>query len=220
MNHTHIIRRHQQQWVKHHERIDAPSIQKYARVLTKCIAFALAIHLHEHPACVHYDFPIPEPIRNTLQQLKSDYHLEAPPPVDLEPDTSATDIDPTDFDDEGEHYVAPKHRRKKKAHGFAPASPIIQPLLSAVVESIFTQLPPQDYSNTLPFFSVVVRFLILSCLTEKGDFCSSTIATQTIAALTFSGRVTMHNLLLRALDENPNADRSMYVHCFYSILFY
>lgn len=201
--------RHQQQWVRHHESVDSPSLQKYARVLSKCIAFALNIHFKRQPGHHHYKFPFPPSIATALQNLKDNYHKAVPPPSDPEPTVDAAELDPADYDDEGEHYVVYKHRRKKQARAFAPASLVIQPLLSAVIESLFKELPPEGYDKKTPFFSLVVRFLIISCLTEKGDFCSSTMATQTIAALTFGGRVTMHNLLLRALDENPNEDRSV-----------
>lgn len=200
--------------MKHHEDVDHATIQKYARVLSKCIAFALAIHLNTQAACAHYTFALPPPIISALDDLISNYRQVEPPAIDIDTGTAPIDTDVAHFDDDGEHYVAPDYRHKKKVYVFAQPSAVIQPRLSRVIESFFQQLPPDGYNSSVTFFSLVVRFLIVSCLSENGDFCSSSAVTQTIAALTFSGRVTMHNLLLREVGLNPTADRSRCVSTF------
>lgn len=186
------LNRHERVWVKHHSNIGSLTILRYARKLAHCVGFAARMRLNTHPACKVYNFSMPAELGVALDALLKAYHLVPVPSPD-----SLADIIESYFDDEEDESVDSPAIREP-----IPSSTTIQPLLSAVIRCLYTELAPLKIDRKNPYFSVAARFLILSCFSVTGAFCPSNIATQHIAALTWSGRITMHNILLQLLDDD------------------
>ncbi|KAF7966152.1 hypothetical protein HWV62_39780, partial [Athelia sp. TMB] len=88
-----------------------------------------------------------------------------------------------------------------KTFSTPPHSPTIQPKLRDLLIALYCQLPTPGTKDTA-FDSILVRFLILSGLKPNADWKHSGDITQTIAALTFCGRLTMYDIMTKSTHEN------------------
>jgi hypothetical protein len=85
---------------------------------------------------------------------------------------------------------------------------VIQPHLRKVLVALFTQVPGDGYHGS--FFSVIMHYLMLSSIRANGQWISSGKITQTIAATTFCGRLTLYAAML---DSTADAQSINYHQC-------
>lgn len=129
-------------------------------------------------------------------------------PADVAGDDEVDDED-GDFDERPYEYehVDPAWCREFSSQKLPmpPFCNVIQPKLRAVIHSLFCQHPPKG-KDPDKFNGLLVRFLVMSAVKKNGDWRHSASVTQTIAAITFCGRLTMYSMMLEAIRLQPDAN--------------
>lgn len=158
-----------------------------------------------------YSFIPPPEIRDAAQELVDAYSqvTALPNSSDDEDDDDAHDREGAsvnDEDAEDEFYVDPIWRHtpteskmtlKQPRH-----CPIIQPKLRTLIHALYSELPPPGkYVHAT--HRVLIRCLIMSSISINGDWKNSSGITQMTAALSFGGRLTMHDKMVDGLRQNP-----------------
>ncbi|KAF7783355.1 hypothetical protein Agabi119p4_2731 [Agaricus bisporus var. burnettii] len=175
--------------VRHHRSVNPPTIQTYARVVSALISFLHRITSSaEHP----YSFAIPSAISTTCEALISLLHSEPrtvgeeylqPEETDAEDgvDTFESDDD-SDVEEAGAEIQPPAYRPHN-----SPQLSSIQNTLFSLLYLLYTQLPSAE--NRGDFSHPISHYLLLSSLRRNQEWARSSVITQTIAALLFTGRL-------------------------------
>jgi hypothetical protein len=173
-----------------------------------CIAFLVRNHLTPSE---EYHFPIPPNICTSCDELVAAFQKADAPAGYTEmipeiPDIIADDGEEfiiankgsVDGEDLEEVPVMTFSLRSAHTPGETRSPPkycpVIQPHLCKVLVALFTQVPGDGYSGS--FFSVIMHYLMLSPIRANGQWISSGKITQTIAATTFCGRLTLYSDML------------------------
>jgi hypothetical protein len=169
-----------------------------------------------------YSFPTTPDIDKACQELLSVYPLgftdfaldKEDPPFDSEliPEQDEVDdeefvthldpsvTDPIDDPDNLDPPSAPLPTHPNPAKSGKPSPPfckVIQPKLRALLFSLFSQLPNPQINGR--FFSPLFRYIVLASFGVDGKWAVSGDITQDIAALLFTGRLTLYSEMHAAL---------------------
>jgi hypothetical protein len=179
------------------------------------VASAVALILRNHiKPSVEYRFPVPAYVSKACQELLDEFKSpvdvsfagdsECPPEMEenLEDEECAEHTNDGD-DDDSENVngfeQTPSDMEERGPYGGTETRkvpffcPRIQPKLRNLLVALFTQVPGQDVNG--PFFSPLLRYLVLSSIRKNGEWTSSSSITQRIAAVLFTGRLTLYSLM-------------------------
>jgi hypothetical protein len=205
--------RHSLTYQVHHADIGYSAQRNYSHRLAA--ALALVVRNHANP-CPDYTFNVPESISKACQELLEAFKCvgdqetvgeedELPPTLEqnLEDEEFA---EHNDQDDSDAPLHLPADSTYSTPYGGAETRnpphfcPIIQPKLHNLLVQLYTQVPGSVSSG--PFFNPLIRYLVLSSIEKQGKWSSSSAITQRIAALLFTGRLTLYSLMEEQLIKN------------------
>lgn len=176
--------------------------------------------------CEEYNFKIPPHIGILCDELVDAFRKAGDPNTIHEDDTETPPVPPdTNADDEEEFLVideegidAEPAAPVRSAHGptetraTPPYCPVIQPKLRNLLVALYTQVPGDSCFGS--FFSVIMHYIMLSSLRANGQWISSGKITHSIAATTFTGRLTLYSRMFDALPPGEAHQYHQYVIIF------
>jgi hypothetical protein len=212
----------------HHADVGTSTHSKYAQTIAAAVAFVMRNHYNPS---VEYSFATSPAISSACQGLMQAYQDLSSTPLLLDQAEDAPDLDEADsedtperdHDDDDEEYLvheevdeteetpAPQstlHDNRKPHRRSLYLCPIIQPKLTVLLKAIFTQLPTNDLDGR--FFNPLTRYLVLASLRDRGQWIPSSQITQKIAALLFTGRLTMSYIMAQHRSEHNGMTQMKY----------
>jgi hypothetical protein len=205
--------RHDSTYATHHADVGYDAMDRYLYLVAPCVSLLVRNHLAPSE---EYSFPIPPNIRTSCDDLVAAFqkagnteasYSETVPKI---PDTVIDDeeefiivsegsVDTPDLEEASVTMFSLRNAHTPGETRSPPTyCPIIQPLLRRVLVALFTQVPGDGCDGS--FFSVIMHYLMLSSIRANAQWIPSGKITQTIAAHTFCGRLTLY---AHMLDSTP-----------------
>ena len=170
-------------------------------------------YLHPNP---EYNFKVPQHIGEAIDELVQALRQASDgADAEVESDEAAEDRDddgepwlddevetPSEEETENE-IVTPTMPTAPERSSRAPYfCPVVQPKLRKLLVALYMEQP--EPQSDRQFFSVFMRYALLSSIRPKGEWKKSGQISQTIAALTFTGRLTLYSVMDDGEERPPN----------------
>jgi hypothetical protein len=221
-NHRHFV-----SYQRHHADLGFAAHNNYAHRIAGAIAFVVR---NVTSPSTEYNFRVTDAISKACVELVEAFQTvkgqEAGDYYDGEDDEEKIQMEVSDenLDDEGEEQEREEERPVDDltildpppqddsapvllAYGSAELRkppyfcPVIQPKLRALFIELYTQEP--ESSLQTQFFNVFLRYLVLSSIRPNGEWTTSSLITQRIAAILFTGRLTIALMMWERIQNNP-----------------
>jgi hypothetical protein len=199
--------------------VEPGAIRKYSQKIA--CAVTLLVQNHTDPSPEH-EFPINHAVSLACKELADAFKeakqsdLQAgnqsaeeeedgsnPPPdeeefiVHSDNHRDANDPDPGPLPDSPE-----PHPSTKTKGNLVDLCPVIQPKLHSLLFEIYRDLPSAE--NPGQFYSVLMRYLLLSSIRNNGEWKPSGVITQYLSALLFGARIVMFAHMHRSMEGSPD----------------